>query len=236
MSLLETKELCSGYGKIQILHGINIVVNEGEFVSIIGANGAGKTTFLRTISGIVSHKGGSITFEGKNLLETQSHHIPALGIAHVPEGRQIFPQLTVRDNLLVGAYLNRNSELRDKQLNMVLGLFPRLKERLSQLAGTMSGGEQQMLAVSRALMFAPKLLMLDEPSQGLAPKIVGEMYEKLQEIHLNGTTILLVEQNITAALRYSARSYVFKNGRVSLEGKSGELKENEEIRRAYLGI
>jgi branched-chain amino acid transport system ATP-binding protein len=236
MSLLETKDLCSGYGKIQILHGINIVVNKGEFVSIIGANGAGKTTFLRTISGNVTYMSGSIAFDGKNLTGTPAHLIPALGIAHVPEGRQIFPQLTVKDNLLVGAYLNRNPQLREKQLHMVLDLFPRLKERLSQLAGTMSGGEQQMLAVSRALMFAPKLLMLDEPSQGLAPKIVGEMYEKLREIHANGTTILLVEQNVTAALKYSGRSYVFEHGKVSIEGTSEELKSNEEIRRAYLGV
>lgn len=235
MKLLETQGLHSGYGRIEILNHIDIHVKEGEFISIIGANGAGKTTFLRTISGIVHPNKGEILFKEKNITNLPAYKIPSLGIGHVPEGRQIFPKLSVKENLIVGAHL-ASSQTRESQLNMVAELFPRLKERMKQEAGTMSGGEQQMLAVSRALMFNPKLLMLDEPSQGLAPKVVGEMYEKFKEIHNMGTTILLVEQNVTAALQNSSRSYVFENGKMVLHGSSEELKENDEIRRAYLGL
>jgi branched-chain amino acid transport system ATP-binding protein len=236
MALLEADGLRSGYGRVEILRGVDLEVGEGEFVAVIGANGAGKTTLLRTISGIVRPSEGRLTFAGQDLRQRSAHQVPGLGIGHVPEGRQIFPHLTVRENLVVGAFLRRDRHHRESQLGLVLGLFPRLKERLAQAAGTMSGGEQQMLALGRALMLGPRLLMLDEPSQGLAPKLVGEMYEKLGEIHRQGTTILLVEQNVTAALRYAARTYVLEHGRVVLEGDSAQLQGNDEVRRAYLGV
>lgn len=236
MALLEASGLRSGYGPVEVLRGVDLGVEPGEFVGVIGANGAGKTTLMRTISGILRTFGGELRFDGHDLTRTPAPRVPGLGIAHVPEGRQVFPGLSVRENLLVGAYLRRDREHRAAQLELVLSLFPRLRERLAQLAGTLSGGEQQMLAVGRALMLRPKLLMLDEPSQGLAPKVVGEMYEKLAEIHGTGTTILLVEQNVTAALRYCARAYVLEHGRVVLEGSSAELSGNDEVRRAYLGV
>ncbi len=236
MALLEARGLRSGYGRVEVLRGVDLAVAPGEFVAVIGANGAGKTTLMRTISGVVRATGGDLVFDGRNLLRTPAPRIPALGIAHVPEGRQVFPGLSVRENLLVGAYLRPDREHRRTQLELVLDLFPRLRERLTQAAGTLSGGEQQMLAVGRALMLKPKLLMLDEPSQGLAPRVVGEMYEKLAEIHASGTTILLVEQNVTAALRYAARAYVLEHGRVVLAGTSDQLSGNDEVRRAYLGV
>ncbi len=235
-ALLRTEGLCSGYGRATVLRGVDLAVGAGEFVAVIGANGAGKTTLMRTISGVLRPSAGSITFEGHDLARLPAHEVPALGIGHVPEGRQIFPQLSVRENLLLGAYVRRDRRHREVQLELVLELFPRLRERFGQAGGTLSGGEQQMLAVGRALMLEPKLLMLDEPSQGLAPKVVGEMYEKLGEIHARGTTIILVEQNVTAALRYAARAYVLEHGRVVLEGSSAELRGNDEIRRAYLGV
>ncbi len=213
-----------------------MAMQEGEFVAVIGANGAGKTTLLRTISGVVRARSGSANFNGQDLTALPANRVPSLGIAHVPEGRQIFPQLSVRENLLVGAYLNRDRDRRQRQLDLVLALFPRLRERLHQKGGTLSGGEQQMLALGRALMLDPKLIILDEPSQGLAPKVVGEMYERLGQIHASGTSILLVEQNVTAALRYASRAYVLEHGRIALEGTSEELKDNDEVRRAYLGV
>ncbi len=236
MTLLEAKGLRSGYGRVEILRGVDLAVVEGEFVAVIGANGAGKTTLLRTISGVVRPSGGTLTFGGQDLRRRSAHRVPGLGIGHVPEGRQIFPRLTVRENLLVGAFLRRDRSHREGRLELVLTLFPRLRERLAQAGGTLSGGEQQMLALGRALMLGPKLLMLDEPSQGLAPKVVGEMYEKLGEIHRQGTTILLVEQNVTAALRYAGRAYLLEHGRVVLEGNSAQLQGNDEVRRAYLGV
>lgn len=234
--LLQTENLHAGYGHVEVLRGITMHVNRGEFVAIVGANGAGKTTFLRTISGVNRAWSGTVSFAGQPLNGLAAAKIPALGIAHVPEGRQVFPQLSVRENLLVGAYVNHSEAARRDQLELVYDLFPRLKERAGQMAGTMSGGEQQMLALGRALMSAPTLLMLDEPSQGLAPKVVGEMYEKLGEIYQRGTTILLVEQNVTAAFRYASRAYVFERGRVAIEGASAELAKNDEVRRAYLGV
>jgi len=236
MALLETKELRSGYGRVEVLRGISLAVEPGEFISIIGANGAGKTTFLRTLSGVVRARGGHAIFDGEDITKLATHRVPGLGIAHVPEGRQIFPKLSVRENLLVGAYLNSNHERRERQLDLVMKLFPRLEERADQAGGTLSGGEQQMLALGRALMLDPKLMLLDEPSQGLAPKVASEMYEKLEEIHASGTTILLVEQNVIAALRYASRAYVMEQGRIALEGTSDELRNNDEVRRAYLGI
>lgn len=236
MALLSTEDLRSGYGRVEVLRGVSMAVDAGEFVSVIGANGAGKTTLLRTLSGVVRPRGGRVTFDGKDLTALAAHRVPTLGIAHVPEGRQVFPKLSVRENLLVGAYINGDRDSRERQLELVLQLFSRLRERLAQAAGTLSGGEQQMLALGRALMLEPKLIMLDEPSQGLAPKVVSEMYEKLKEVHASGTTILLVEQNVTAALRYASRAYVLEHGRVSLEGTSEELRSNDEVRRAYLGV
>jgi branched-chain amino acid transport system ATP-binding protein len=234
--LLSASGLCSGYGRVTVLRGVDLAVRAGEFVAVIGANGAGKTTLLRTISGILRPSAGRVVFEGRDLARIPAHRIPALGIAHVPEGRQVFPQLSVRENLLLGAYLRRDRAHREARMAFVLDLFPRLHERLGQAGGTLSGGEQQMLAVGRALMLEPRLLMLDEPSQGLAPRVVGELYGKLGEIHALGTTIVLVEQNLTAALRHADRAYVLEHGRVVLEGPTAELEGNDEIRRAYLGV
>lgn len=236
MALLQVENLCSGYGDLEILHNISFAVNEGDFVGVLGANGAGKTTFLHTISGIIKANSGQILFEGVDLTKLPAHRVPSLGIAHVPEGRQIFPQLTVYENLLVGAFLKKDKQFRSRRMEFVFSLFPKLKERERQLAGSMSGGEQQMVAVARALMLEPKLLMLDEPSQGLAPKVATEMYEKLVEIHASGTSILLVEQSVAAALKYTSRAYVFERGHVSLQGDSAALQDNDEVRRTYLGV
>lgn len=236
MLLLQAEKLCSGYGELEILHDISIEVGHHEFIGIFGANGAGKTTFLRTVSGVLKAKSGSIMFDGTDLTILPAHKVPSLGIAHVPEGRQVFPKLSVRENLLIGAYLRRDSGFRRSQMELVYNLFPKLQEREKQLAGTMSGGEQQMLAVARALMMAPKLLMLDEPSQGLAPKVATEMYEKFVQIHASGTSILLVEQSVAVALKYTKRAYVFERGRISLEGSTAELQNNDDVRRTYLGV
>jgi branched-chain amino acid transport system ATP-binding protein len=236
MALLEVENLCSGYGDLEVLHSISLAVNKGEFVGMFGANGAGKTTFLRTLSGILKVKSGRILFESVDLTRMPSYRVPSLRIAHVPEGRQIFPKLTVHDNLLMGSYLIKDKQFRSRQMEFVFNLFPKLKERERQMAGTMSGGEQQMVAVGRALMLDPKLLMLDEPSQGLSPKVATEMYEKLGEIHAGGTSILLVEQSVAAALKYTSRAYVFERGRITLEGTSAELQDNDEVRRTYLGV
>lgn len=236
MALLDVKGLSAGYGDIEILHGISLAIENNEFVGVFGANGAGKTTFLRALSGLLKATPGSVVFDGTDLTALPPHEIPGIGIAHVPEGRQVFPKLSVLENLLLGAYTNRDKQFRTQQLEFVFSLFPRLKERKSQFAGTMSGGEQQMVAVARGLMLAPKLLMLDEPSQGLAPVVATEMYEKLVEILKAGTTILLVEQSVAAALKYTQRAYVFEHGHTSLEGTTAELQNNDEVRRMYLGV
>ncbi|HEX7386731.1 MAG TPA: ABC transporter ATP-binding protein [Castellaniella sp.] len=233
---LEIKELRAGYGKIEALHGISLQVGDGDYVAVVGANGAGKSTLLKAISGTVQSFGGSISFDGKLLTKMPAHEIPTHRIAHVPEGRQIFPALSVFDNLMLGAWLVKDDTQRSDRLALVYDLFPRLKERASQMAGTLSGGEQQMVAVGRALMLGPRLIMLDEPSQGLAPKLVNEMYERLKQVHELGTSVLLVEQNTTSALKYSARAYVMERGKIILSGPSEELRDKEEIRRAYLGI
>ena len=233
---LEITDLQSGYGNIEVLHKLSLTVGTGDYVAVVGANGAGKSTLLKSISGTITSRGGSIMFDGEELRSRPAHKIPALGIAHVPEGRQIFPALTVFDNLMAGAWLVRDKALRAEALDSVFGLFPRLKERQSQLAGTLSGGEQQMVAVGRALMLRPKLIMLDEPSQGLAPKLVTEMYQQLAEVHALGTSVLLIEQNTTAALKYATRAYVLEQGRIVMSGSSEELRGKEEIRKAYLGI
>lgn len=233
---LEIDGLRSGYGNIEILHDLSLRMESGEYVAVVGANGAGKTTLLRSISGLVKITGGSITLDGADLTAKPAYKVPSVGIAHVPEGRQVFPGLTVLDNLMTGAWLRRDKAERQESLELVMSLFPRLKERVKQLAGTLSGGEQQMLAVGRAMMLRPRLIMLDEPSQGLAPKVVGEMYERLAQVHASGTTILLVEQNTTAALKYSQRAYVLEHGRIVLSGASADLRGNDDVRKAFLGI
>lgn len=236
MGLLEVEDLEAGYGRIKVLHKVSLCVNSDDYVAVVGANGAGKTTLLKSISGTVTVSGGRLVFDGADLRSRQAHKIPALGIAHVPEGRQIFPRLTVLDNLMAGAWLRRDRHQRAETLDLVYALFPRLKERSTQFAGTLSGGEQQMVAVGRALMLRPRLIVLDEPSQGLAPKVVGEMYERLAAVHEAGTSILLVEQNTTVALKYARRAYVMEHGRITLSGPSAELRGSDEIRKAYLGM
>lgn len=235
MSLI-IKNLVAGYGKIDILHDISLEVPSGDYVAVVGANGAGKSTMLKAISGLIRARQGSITFDDTELTKLPAYKVPLYGIAHVPEGRQIFPELSVLDNLMTGAWLVKDKHQREETLEIVHGLFPRLKERSGQAAGTLSGGEQQMVAVGRALMLRPKLIMLDEPSQGLAPKLVGEMYEQLSQVQQLGTSILLIEQNTTAALKYSKTAYILEHGRITLSGKSEELRGSDVVRKAYLGI
>lgn len=236
MSGLAVADLCAGYGRIEVLRELTLNVGPGDYVAVVGANGAGKTTLLKTISGTVRARSGKVELDGEDVLSRPAHKVPALGVAHVPEGRQIFPALSVLDNLLAGAWLRKDRREREESLEQVYALFPRLNERSSQLAGTLSGGEQQMVAVGRALMLRPRLLMLDEPSQGLAPKLVGEMYEQLAAVHAAGTAILLVEQNTTAALKYAHHAYVMEHGRITMDGPCEELRGSDEIRKAYLGI
>jgi branched-chain amino acid transport system ATP-binding protein len=234
--LLEIKELRAGYGETEVLHGIHLLLNEGEFVCIIGANTAGKSTILRAISRLVPHTSGVLRFGGTDLLGCAPHQVPKRGIAHVPEGRQIFTDLTVEENLLLGAFTARKATDLHDRMDEVLKLFPRLHERFGQSAGTLSGGEQQMVAVGRALMLRPKLLLLDEPSHGLAPKVVEEMHDAFVKIHGQGTSILLVEQNVSLALDVATRGYVLEAGRITLQGSSSELNQNPAVREAYLGI
>jgi branched-chain amino acid transport system ATP-binding protein len=234
--LLDIRQLKASYGEAEVLHGIDLSVSQGEFVCFIGANTAGKSTILRSISRLVPKSDGIIRFGEVDLTSLASHEIPALGIAHVPEGRQIFPDMTVEENLLLGAFTARKAADLPARVEDVLALFPRLRERYGQLAGTLSGGEQQMVAVGRALMLRPKLLLLDEPSHGLAPKIVEEMHEAFKIIHGRGTSILLVEQNVELALEVATRGYVLESGMVTLEGSATELHENPAVITAYLGL
>jgi branched-chain amino acid transport system ATP-binding protein len=234
--LLEIRQLRAGYGEAEVLHGIDLVVFEGEFVCMIGANTAGKSTLLRTISRLVPRSSGEVRFEGADLMRLAAHEIPALGIAHVPEGRQVFSEMTVEENLLLGAFSARKAGDLPARIEDVLDLFPRLRERFGQLAGTLSGGEQQMVAVGRALMLRPKLLLLDEPSHGLAPKVVEEMHEAFKAIHRRGTSILLVEQNVELALEVASRGYVLEAGDVTLKGTAAELRANPAVVAAYLGV
>jgi branched-chain amino acid transport system ATP-binding protein len=234
--LLEIAQLHAAYGEAEVLHGIDLVVFEGEFVCMIGANTAGKSTLLRTISRLVPRSSGEVRFEGADLLRLAAHEIPALGIAHVPEGRQVFSEMTVEENLLLGAFSARKAGDLPARIEDVLDLFPRLRERFGQLAGTLSGGEQQMVAVGRALMLRPKLLLLDEPSHGLAPKVVEEMHEAFKAIHARGTSILLVEQNVELALEVASRGYVLEAGTVTLKGTAAELRANPAVVAAYLGV
>jgi len=231
--MLKLESIHTFYGPIEALKGIHVEVKQGEIVCLIGNNGAGKSTTLMTVSGILKPKSGDILFEERSIRGIAPHRIVELGISQVPEGRRIFPKLTIRENLEMGSFSARDDFA--TSLEMVYALFPILKERSKQLGGTLSGGEQQMLAIGRALMSRPKLLLLDEPSLGLAPIIVSKIFKTIKEINREGVTVLLVEQNARAALKLSARGYVLENGRVSLEGKGEELINNELVRKAYLG-
>jgi branched-chain amino acid transport system ATP-binding protein len=233
--VLELNDVRVFYGAIQAVKGISLEVRERELVSIVGANGAGKTTTLRTISGIYRPRGGSITFEGKDLAALPSHQIVALGISQAPEGRQIFGTLSVRDNLILGTTGRRDRAGISQDLEYVFSLFPVLQERLDQSGGTLSGGEQQMLAIGRALMARPRLLLLDEPSLGLAPMLVNRIFAVISRLKETGVTILLVEQNARKALEIADRAYVMETGRITLEGTARELTANPEIEKAYLG-
>lgn len=234
--MLELKDLHAYYGTIEALKGINLKVEKGEIVTLIGANGSGKTTTLRAISGLIKDLEGDIRYEGRSLLPLPPHQIVELGISQVPEGRRIFGNLTVKENLLMGAFLEKNRKVIAEQMEKVFTIFPRLKERENQLGGTLSGGEQQMLAIGRALMAKPEILLLDEPSLGLAPFLVQEIFKIIQQINEMGTTILLVEQNAHLALKISQRAYVLEVGRLVMEGSSAELAENEMVKKAYLGV
>ena len=233
--MLELKNLSSGYGAIEALKGINIRLDKGEIVTLIGANGAGKSTTLRSITGLVPPASGEIIYEGRRLNGMPTHQITALGISMVPEGRAIFANLSVSENLELGAYLQKDKTQNEKQLDRVFALFPRLKERRKQAGGTLSGGEQQMLAIGRALMARPRLLLLDEPSLGLAPLLVHAIFEAVDQINKEGTSILLVEQNANAALKHSHRAYVLETGTIIMEGPSDQLTADPRVREAYLG-
>ncbi len=235
MAMLEVSDIRTFYGNIEALKGVSLVVEEGEIVTLIGSNGAGKSTTLRSISGLSPPREGSIRFEGSEIGETPPQEIVQLGISQSPEGRKCFQRMTVRENLELGAYLRRDSAQIQEDLARVFDLFPRLEERERQKAGTMSGGEQQMLAIGRALMAQPRLLLLDEPSMGIAPVLVERIYETIEEINRQGTTILLVEQNANFALGVSQRGYVLETGRVALSDDSSALRDNPDVQKAYLG-
>ncbi|MFN0070127.1 MAG: ABC transporter ATP-binding protein [Chloroflexota bacterium] len=236
MLSLELLGIHSFYGNIQALHGVSIEVNENEIVTLIGANGAGKSSTLRTISGLLRPRAGEVRFGGEAIHGRPPHEIVSLGICQVPEGRRIFSRMTVRENLDMGAFARRDRGAIAADLDRVLTLFPRLKERLTQRGGTLSGGEQQMLAIGRALMSGPRILLLDEPSMGLAPILVETIFDTLREIHKLGGTILLVEQNALMALEIAHRGYVLESGHIVLQGSATELRQNEAVQKAYLGI
>ena len=232
--MLTVKDLNVSYGAIHAIHDVSLTVNDGEIVSLIGANGAGKTTILHTITGLKKAQSGSVIYNDKDLLKTEPSKIITLGMAHVPEGRHIFPGMTVEENLEMGAYI-RKDDL-SASMKDVFERFPRLKERRRQLAGTLSGGEQQMLAVGRALMSNPSILLMDEPSMGLSPLLVKEIFEIIKEVHKQGITVLLVEQNAKMALSISDRAYVLETGRISMNGPAHELLNDEKVKKAYLGL
>ena len=234
MGLLEVTEIRTWYGAIEALKGVSLTVEPGEVVTLLGANGAGKSTTLRSISGLTPAGAGKIVFEGKEITRVAAHEVVSRGVALAPEGRHCFPRMTVRENLELGAYRRRGPEVAE-DMEQVFMLFPRLEERASQKAGTMSGGEQQMLAIGRALMARPRLLMLDEPSMGIAPNLVQRIYETIQEINRTGVAILLVEQNANYALDIARRGYVLETGRVVLANDSAQLRDDPEVQRAYLG-
>ena len=233
--MLEVKNLSVSYGAIEAVKDISFTVNAGEIVSLIGANGARKTTTLHTITGLVPAKSGSVMYNGVDLLKTHNNKIVTLGMAHIPEGRHVFTRMSVEENLEMGAFSLKDQSDLKKDLDMVYGLFPRLKERRNQKAGTLSGGEQQMLAMGRALMSHPKTILMDEPSMGLSPKLVKEIFSIIRKLHEQGITILLVEQNAKMALSIADRAYVLETGRITMEGDAKELLNNEQVRKAYLG-
>ena len=231
--MLKVEDMHVYYGAIHAVKGISFEVGEGEIVALIGANGAGKSTVLKTVSGLMHPRSGSITFMGKSIAHTEAHKLVHQGLAHVPEGRRIFLQMSVQENLEMGAFTQK--EVSKEELDKIFELFPRLKERRKQIAGTLSGGEQQMLAMSRALMSKPKLMMLDEPSMGLAPILVDQIFTIIKELHKAGTTILLVEQNASKALEIADRAYVLETGSITLSGTGSELAHSSEVQKAYLG-
>ena len=235
MAMLEVKDLEVYYGVIQALKGISFEVNEGEVIALIGANGAGKTTILHTITGLIEAKAGTVEFEGKDITKMPGHKIVTLGMAHVPEGRRVFADLSVYENLKLGAYTRTDKNEIAQSLEMVYKRFPRLKERKNQLAGTLSGGEQQMLAMGRALMSKPKIILMDEPSMGLSPIFVNEIFDIIREVSEAGTTVLLVEQNAKKALSIADRAYVLETGKIVLSGDAKELMNDESVKKAYLG-
>jgi branched-chain amino acid transport system ATP-binding protein len=233
--MLEVKDLQVYYGVIQAIKNVSFKVEEGEIIALIGANGAGKTTILHTITGLISPKQGEMLYEGIDLKKIPPHKIVSMGLAHVPEGRRVFAQLTVYDNLLMGAYTRSDRKEIDDTLQHVFARFPRLEERRSQMAGTLSGGEQQMLAMGRALMSKPRIILMDEPSMGLSPILVEEVFDIIRNINKSGTTVLLVEQNAKKALSIAHRAYVLETGNIVLEGDAKELMNNESVKKAYLG-
>lgn len=235
MAMLEIKDIEVFYGVIQAIKGISFEVNEGEVIALIGANGAGKTTILHTITGLLSPKKGSVIFEGKDITKVPAHKIVSLGMAHVPEGRRVFAELSVYQNLKMGAYTRKDKGEIAQTLEMVYKRFPRLEERKNQLAGTLSGGEQQMLAMGRALMSHPKIIVMDEPSMGLSPILVNEIFDIIQEVSAGGTTVLLVEQNAKKALSIADRAYVLETGKIVLDGDAKALMNDDSIKKAYLG-
>lgn len=235
MAMLEVKDLEVYYGMIQAIKGISFEVNKGEVIALIGANGAGKTTTLHTITGLLSPKKGSVMFEGKDITKIPAHKIVSTGMAHVPEGRRVFADLSVYENLKLGAYTRKDKENLNKDLESIYERFPRLAERKNQSAGTLSGGEQQMLAMGRALMSKPSIILMDEPSMGLSPILVNEIFDIIESISKSGTTVLLVEQNAKKALSIADRAYVLETGKIVTSGKASELLEDDSIKKAYLG-
>ncbi len=234
--MLELKDVNVHYGAIHAIHDVSLTVNDGEIVSLIGANGAGKTTILHTITGLKKSTSGSILYNGKDLTKVEPSKIITLGMAHVPEGRHIFPTMTVAENLEIGAYIRNNKEEIAKTLESVYEKFPRLKERRKQLAGTLSGGEQQMLAVGRAMMSKPDIILMDEPSMGLSPLLVKEIFKIIKEVHAAGITVLLVEQNAKMALSIADRAYVLETGRIAMSGDAKDLLNDPKVKKAYLGL
>ena len=235
MSMLEVKDLKVNYGMIQAIKGVSFHVEEGEVIALIGANGAGKTTILHTITGLLAPKEGSVVFEGTDITKIPAHKIVPMGMAHVPEGRRVFANLSVLQNLKMGAYTRKDKAEIQETLKMIYERFPRLEERQNQLAGTLSGGEQQMLAMGRALMSHPKIILMDEPSMGLSPIYVNEIFQIIQDVSKTGTTVLLVEQNAKKALSVADRAYVLETGNIVLEGRASTLLDNDDIKKAYLG-
>ena len=235
MAMLEIKDLEVYYGMIKAIKGVSFEVNEGEVIALIGANGAGKTTILHTITGLLEAKKGSVFFDGKDITKVPAHKIVSMGMAHVPEGRRVFANLTVLQNLKMGAYTRKDKNEIEETLKTVYKRFPRLEERQNQLAGTLSGGEQQMLAMGRALMSHPRIILMDEPSMGLSPIFVNEIFDIIKKVSAGGTTVLLVEQNAKKALAISDRAYVLETGNIVLEGNADDLLNNDSIKKAYLG-